>query len=426
MICQFIREGDFEPAKALLEGACNKRLGVELEQDYLDALGKYLVEYALYLQCSGDRDYFNDELMADIKHAAHSIMKYRNTDDQPGHSGIMQKSNTLDNGLDFLVVDNFSTLHGLVAYKYICESFADEKETAWAQGQMQLLNKSFNQALDFCMERRGVDWYMASFDDDIHFWKRGYDGNWLGTTLMMSTFPYDAMLQGMDLEGTWKQAFDRTIENSIELRDKSDYDIPPRSWGAWWGHEYGTPYNAGMALQMMFSEKHRTHVIESLEFLLDNQSSPYQWGESFDRGLNEDDWTAPAADYESWALGFIRQALLEACISVKTDGQLIIGRAIPDRWMTADSAIEWKDVRINGGKKLDFRIESQENYITLSLDGDRPDGDIVFNLPLFVENITEVIVDGNACSSYDNSLGTITAQASAKNIKVAIRKNVTA
>lgn len=407
MVDQFIREGDFEIAKRIMASEYYQRLGRELEQNYLDAIPKYIIPFALYLQLSGDKKYFTPEVMKNIKETAHRIHEHRDFKVEGAYNGIMNISHTLDNPLYYLVVDNFAALHGLAAYKYIAITLGNTEEAEWAEKEMINLNECFNRALDVSMKRREIDWYMSTFDDDSYFWKNGYDGNWIGTTLMMSTFPWDASLKGFNLGGTWKDAFDRSIDNALHLRDISPYKIPQRSWGAWWGNEYGACYNAGMGLQLLYSEKHRTEVINNLEFLMDNQTAPFQWGESFVRGKTENDWTHPATDYETWGLSFDKQALLEACISVSTDGTVIIGRGIPNHWLNEGSVVAWKDVLINDGKKIDFTIEAENNSVTLKIDGDKPDGKIIFNLPKFRENIAQVLADGKSTNSYNNSLGKI-------------------
>lgn len=409
MVTQFIREGDFELAKAIMESKYYQRLGRDLEQNYLDAIPKYLIPYALYLQFSGDRDYFTTEILQKIKMAAHLIDNHRNMVEDGGHFGIMNPSNTLDNGSNFLVVDNFAALHGLAAYRFISNYFGNWPEAAWATEKMNDLNKCFNTVLQHSMMRRKLDWYMAAFDDDAYFWKRGYDGNWLGTTLMMSTFPWNASLREFNLGGAWKDAFDRSIEQAIHLRDTSPYNIPPKSWGAWWGYEYGTCYNAGMGLQLLFSDKYRTLILDNIEFLLENQNAPFQWGESFGKGLTDTDWSFPATDYETWGMGFTRQAILEMCVAVKTNGDVIIGRGIPIRWSKPGNIIEWAEVPINNGKRLDFKLEFADKRVLLSLSGDDPEGNFLINLPVFVNNIALVSIDGKTSLQFDSTLGIVTA-----------------
>jgi len=423
MVDQFIREGDYDLAKSIMESGYYQELGMELEQSYLDAIPKYIIPYAKYLQISGDKAYFTPEIKDKIKAAAHLINKHRDFDAPPGHVGIMEKSNTLDNGADYLIVDNFAALHGLTAYRYFCQSIGDLEEAKWAEDEMIDLNNAFNAALENTMERRGVDWYMSAIDDDSYFWRQGYDGNWIGTSLMMSTFPWDASLQGFDLGGTWQDHFDKTMDHSIHLRNVSDYNIPEGSWGAWWGHEYGACYNAGMGLQLLISDKLRTEVIGNLEFLMENQSAPFQWGESFDRGLSVKDWTRPAADYETWGLSYDKQALLESNISVHANGSVIIGRGIPAHWLKRGAVIEWRDVRMNANRKMDFKIVVEKRYINLELSGDDPLGEIVFNLPLFVDNISKLTVDGEKSNMYDNSTGVVQVPPTTSKIRVKLKKS---
>jgi len=424
MVNQFIREGDFELAKGIMESEYYQRLGRELEQDYLDAIPKYIIPYALYLQFSGDVDYFTEEVKTNIKTAAHSIHDHRDFEADADHYGIMNKSNTLDNKSDYLIVDNFAALHGLAAYHYLSEYFGNTGEVKWAENEMKDLNKDFNNALDYSMARRGVDWYMSAFDDDSYFWIRGYDGNWFGTTLMMSTFPWNASLKGFDLGGTWKDGFGPTIDNALKLRKASPYNIPEGSWGAWWGHEYGACYNAGMGLQLLSSDKHRVLVIKNLEFLVNNQTAPYQWGESFDRGLNDQDWTRPATDYETWGLGYDKQALLESCLAVKTNGEIIVGRGIPLHWSKPGDTIEWKDVRINNNRKLDFKIAFEDTEVILELSGDRPQKNIIFDVPALVGNIAKVIIDGKEASSYDDATGQVVVPSNSSRVKVEFKHKI--
>jgi len=421
MVDQFMREGDVAVAKRMLESGYYQRLGHDLEQDYLDAIPKYLIPFASYLQVSGDRGYFAPDLMTKIKGVAHSIHEHRDFQVQGPYRGIMNKSHSLDNPPYYLVVDNFAALHGLAAYRYICSVLGENSEVAWADGEMEDLNSSLNRALAASMQRRNTEWYMSTFDDDSYFWKNGYDGNWITTSTMMSTFPWDAYLGGFNGGGKWKDAFDPSITEAKRLRDVSKYGIPQGSWGAWWGAEYGACYNAGMGLQLLFSDMHRTEVIRNLEFMLDNQCAPYQWGESFFGPKTKNDWTRPAADLETWGLSFVKQSILETCVSVKTDGTVIIGRGIPDNWLGEGSVVAWTNVRINGGKKLGFSITGEKGSVTLKLNGDIPGGKIVFDLPVFRNNTVSVEADGRSLKKDVAESGSIELPPYVKLVKVTLR-----
>jgi len=426
MVVQFIKEGDLEVARNIMESKYYQKLGKVLELDYLDAIPKYIIPYATYLQVSGDLDYFTPERRALLKENSRRIHAHREKQLKEelratGHYGIMDKSNGLDNGHDYMVIDNFAALHGLAAYEWLSKQFGDDKEAAWARAEMEDLNAGLNDALLHGMKRRGVDFYMSNIDDiggrKASFWQIGYSGNWIGTTLMMPTFPWGAQLKGFDLGGTWKDHFDRTIEHAMKIRNEHPV-IPEGSWGAWWGNEYGTVYNAAMGFQTLSSEKYRTLAIKNLEWLLENQTAPYQWGENFDKGFTDDDWTVPAHDYETWGLSFMKQALLEACVSVKTDGTVIIGRGIPNHWLKRGAVIAWEAVRVNDGRILDFSISAMEQSVTLKLEGDDPVGAVLFNLPAFVGNISKVVADGKAVKEFDVTRGIVELPATTREVTV--------
>jgi hypothetical protein len=418
MVDQFIRTGERELPKAIMASTYYERLGRELEQDYLDAIPKYIIPFATYLQLTGDRAYFTPQVKDAIRAAARAIHEHRDFKAEGAYRGVMEKSHSLDNPPYYVLVDDFAALHGLAAYRYIASAFGDSAEVSWAENEMDDLNRCFNTALQSSMTRRNVDWYMCTFEDDSYFWKNGYDGNWIATSLMMSTFPWDAVLLGMPAKGTWADAFDRTVEHAMTLRDTSRYGIPKGSWGAWWHHEYGAAYNVGMGLQLLFSDRFRTEVVNNITFLLDNQSAPFQWGESFDGPRSDSDWTRPAADLETWALGFDQQAIQEICASVRSDGTVIIGRGIPDEWLREDTPIEWKNVRINGGRKMDFAITTSAEFVTLTLKGDEPIGAVVFDLPVFQKGVKGVEVDGKALARTNAGPGAVILSKGARIVRV--------
>ncbi len=424
MVEQFIRDGYIDLAWRIMESGYYQELAYNPKQSYLDAIPKYIIPYATLWQVMNEEDratYFTDEIKNAVKDAANNIAAF-----MTGPDGLMAKSNTLDNGGDYLVVDNFAVMHGYAAYAYLCKEWGWAEQEAWANERAETINNALNSMLDESMERREVDWYMCALEDTSGFWTRYadgsviYDGNWLGTTFMMSTFPWDAVLRGYDLGGTWDEYLDASMDNAFALKDERG-DIPTDSWGAWWGHEYGAVYNVGMSVPLLYSDKYRTLTVKSYEWMLDNQCAPFQWGESFDKGQNDTDWCKPAAGYETWGLGFMRQGLLEATVSVKTDGTVIVGRGIPNEWLTSGTDIAWQNVQINNGRKFDKLTISTPNSKTvkLSLTGDDAVGNIELNLPALMNNIKAVSV-----GSFDNATGTVTVPADTKELTVTLLQSL--
>jgi len=394
MVIQYVLEGNWEVAREIMAGDSYRTLskGVPVGNKYNDTGPKFITSMAQYLQTTGDRDYFTDKLLATIENCAHTVndMRAEQLDESlrgTGAYGLIEKGGTLDNHNNYLLVDNFAALHGFQAYQYICEQFGMQKEAAWAAETAADLNKCLNDALDISMKEMGEDWYFAYFNSDINELSIKGPGNWLGTSLMMSSFPWNAYLKGFNLSGTWKDHFDHSIEKWMSKA--RDLGLPDGSFGAWWAFPAGSVYNAGMAMPLLYSDKYRTYPVKSIEWLLDVQSVPYNWGESF-RIFKEGDWTMPTIGLETWGLGFIRQTMLQLCVSVHADGTIILGRGITDEWLNSGKAIAWKNVRINNSKKIDFSIQKTDNEINIYLKGDKAEGNILVDIPMCVNNMASV------------------------------------
>jgi len=391
MVIQYIIEGQWDIARKIMEGATYERLskGVLRKEKYNDAVPKYLMTMAQYLQTSGDVKYFTDDLFAKIKSCATAVHDMRKDQLSPDLKdkrayGLILKGNTLDNGNEYLIVDNFAALHGFAAYKYLCDKLGKPSEAQWAEKEMEDLNNCLNNALDISMKAKDIDWYNACFSFDYDSVLVSGPGNWFGTTLMMPSFPWNAYLKGFALGGTWKTHFDKSVEKWLE--HGKAIGCEDGSFGAWWGAKYGAVYNAGMGMPLLYSDKHRTLVAQSIEWMLDNQSAPYQWGESFHKPHPASDWTRSAVDLETWGLGFIRQSLLQLCVSVHVDGTVILGRGIPDHWLNSGKAIAWNNVYVNNGKKINFSIRKDKDKIFIRLEGDNIDGKIEVDLPVLKGN----------------------------------------
>lgn len=398
MVIQYILEGNWDIARNIMEGATYERLstGKLTKEAYLDAIPKYLITMAQYLQMTGDINYFDGNHFSKLKKCVRAVCLMREgqmneESKQKGVYGLIQKGHTLDNNAKtYLIVDNFAALHGFAAYKYICHSLGKNEEVKWITKEMDDLNNCLNAAIQKSTSEVNTDWYNACFSFDMDYHLSSGPGNWLGTTFMMPSFPWNAYLKGFDLKGSWAELLDNSVAKWIEVARNSD--CPEGSLGAWWGAKYGSVYNTGMVMPLLYSQKYRTMVSLSIEWLLQNQTGPYIWGESFHKPEPLSDWTRPEVDLETWGLGFLRQAMLQMCLSAHVDGTLIIGRGIPNEWLNSEKSIAWKNIRINEGKKVDLRIQKIGKTIKILLAGDDTKGNIVIDFPLCVSNIKNVSV----------------------------------
>lgn len=394
-IDQWMREGDCDFARKALDDPYYRTLNTTNYKyvNYIDTIGKYLLPAAEYLRVTGDKSYFTPERVVDMKKAAKNIHATRVLED-PAHPGLMAKSQDFENwaeGGDYLLCDNWGALHGLQAYKYICDYLGDNEEAKWAAAEMEDMNDCLNKAIEKCCLENNTPYYFGAFDKETLDRYRESNYSWVPYSGALSTFPWGAYLKGFELGGAWKDRFDVSIEYALRERDKKR--IPDGSWGSWWGQvTYGSAYNASAGLQCLFSDKYRTEAIKNVEFMARNQCAPFQWSEAYEfKGV--DQWVGmytPPVDYgnyECWGYSFAKQALLQACASVKTDGTLILGRGVPNHWMYQGSVIEWVNITINKNKKISFRIRTEQQSLDLELWGDVPDGEILLNLPILQNNI---------------------------------------
>lgn len=396
---QFIREGDYDLGKQILGSDYYRVLNSSDIADwgglnYMDTIGKFMLPYAQYLQNTGDLAWFDDDLRAFLRRAARNIHDCRVFGD-PEHEGLMRKGEDFENWSDdgdYLLCDNWAALHGLQAYRYIVTRLDIEEEIAWAEAEIDSLNDALNAALDRTRERRGIDHYLGAFDDLTYLrYTRGSFYSWVAYAGALSTFPWGARLKGFDRGGTWQDKFDASIAWALHERDRRV--VPDGSWGAWWSHvTFGSTYNASAGLQCLASATYRTEALKNVEFLYENQCAPFQWSEAFeDKG--RDQWVGmylpqeSYGNYESWGTSFSKQAILQACISVQTDGTVIIGRGVPDTWLKPGDVIEWAGVNINDGRVMNFTLTSTGREIHAQFTGDDPQGPIVIDLPAMAHNV---------------------------------------
>jgi hypothetical protein len=420
---QFMREGDYERGKRILQSRYFKLLNAtSWDVNYLDTIGKYMLPYAEYLRSTGDLAFFTPALREELKTAARNIHHCRVFDD-PAHYGLMKKSQDFENWEgDYLVCDNWSALHGLQAYKYLCDRWNDAEESQWAANEIKDLNDCLNKALEQTCARRKTDYYLGAFDDAT---LRSYSDSfysWVPYSGALSTFPWGACLKGFELGGIWKDKFDASLRFALEEKEKRG--IPAGSWGAWWGQiTYGSTYNSSAGVQCLFSDQYRTEPIKNLEFLLHNQCAPFQWSEAFEYKGREQ-WVGmytpqvSYGNYESWGANFSKQALLQACISVKTDGTVIVGRGIPNHWLRPGDVIEWSNVNVNDNHKINFRIGSEGGEVKFQVWGDSPNGSVQLNLPGFKNNIASV-----DAGTADNETGLVTLSPTMTSVTVKLKRS---
>ena len=123
-------------------------------------------------------------------------------------------------------------------------------------------------------------------------------------------------------------------------------------------------------------------------------------------------WTRASAD--------ANLVLLDSLIAERGDGTLIIGRWVPNNWVTSRQTIAVTNVPISGGHHLGVTVTTGGSAsVTLTLTGDTPAGPILFQLPAFVNNIAR-----SSAGAVNRATGTVTLSTSTRTVTVTMRHGV--
>jgi hypothetical protein len=425
IVQQYIKLGDYATAKKIMSAAPFQAIpDTWVDNGYLDAALKFAEPFDLYQRLANDPGFFTPAVRTLIRNSAHKISNYVVTAAGDPHRGLVQISNDFDNARDgsqgdYLINDEFAAIYGLRAYQNLANAFSRTDSTwageaSWAASTASGINTALDNYLESqTFKRIGGRHYYACLDQCA--FATSYTGNYLGTTWLMSSLPWDGALAGNTLGGTWRDTFDDTNYAAFGARDSQAPGIPPHSWGAWWSdYGYGNTFNAGSGVQLLAASdvNLRTEAMSDLEWLLANQSAPMQWGESFSRGS----WSTPLADNNAYGLASTQKAIAETSVSVTADGTAIIGRGLPTSWITSGKPTSWTRVPVGGGATIGFTMTPLPgNKVQLTLKGNAHTA-VRFELPLFVGNITAA-----SSGTVDSAHGTVALPAGTSSTVVTVR-----
>ena len=156
--------------------------------------------------------------------------------------------------------------------------------------------------------------------------------------------------------------------------------------------------------------------------MLDNtQSSPFGWWESINAPVISA-WEGihpgggAGACPHMWGQSFATSALLDALVAEKSDGSVLVGRGIPNNWVSTGQVIELTNYPLNDNKRMGFRIEALPGtQVLLTLTGDLPAGKVIFALPVFINNIQSA-TGGSA----DSASGEVTLEHGTRSVTVSL------
>ena len=338
---------------------------------YPDARWKYSYPFALYLMKTGDTDLLR-RMLPQIRENTHAIEADR------AENGLMRRTNAIDS-LGAWTVDNWSALTGLSAYYFICTELDETAEAAWARAQYDSLLSAWTERFAALREKTGIRYIPMSMTESNETGPRAdvRDANALSMCLF-GRWAWDGFLFGMPQPqalGAWiDETYDYVEKRRAAVSDSPyNYGGYPHGW-------YCSAYNAGYGSAALRGDRHRAAAIEAYRFMIAHaMSGPYAWWEGVHPPKADSPWDRPHASGgggscpHMWGQATATKALLDALISEKADGTLILCRGIPQSWRCAGSRIRVLRMPVCGGR-VDFSVsfgEKTQLELTGSVGGRR-------------------------------------------------------
>lgn len=424
LLTQGFTADDTTTAKALL---LRLRDVVGTQAQYDDGIWKYSWPWAVYLQKTGDRGFVRQHFFhpgpkgakkePSIEDSAHAIAKART-----GPGGIIEKTNDIDaNG--YWTIDDYSALMGLASYRWLAHRIGATHEYHWATRQYASLLQSVNKTLDGTTKRLHLHYLPCSMVESNadNRCKAAKDANW-AAPMLFGRWAWDGYLFGAKITGPGKRLIDPTYRYGFgRLKGK----LPANTYGGYGTTEYSTGYNAGYGEWGLAGRAYRSQAIKGYEFMIDRtQSGPYSWWESVS-APKKSAWAGShpgsggGASPHAWGAADANLALLASLVTERGDGQLVVGRGVPKRWIGGRTPIRVTHVPIAGGQRLGIRITPRGRHVRLQLTGHEPRGSVLFQLPAFLGNVAR-----SSAGHVDSHSGTVRLSRSTRSVVVTLKHRV--
>jgi hypothetical protein len=342
-------------------------------------------------------------------------------------TGILKSTWDIDdNGL--WTWDNESALTGFACYKYVSKLKGNNVEVKNAEKAFSTLLTNINNRLNEMSAESEIDYIPASLEFPNekmpHVMKKG-SSFW--ATPFWFGMNWDTYLAGGKYEGPILDRIDNTYNWGFSKMKNEGY--APHNIGTWveYGNGLSSAYNASFCISGLLSKNYRQEPIKAYQFMLENgQSAPYGFWEMFQAPDPKNTWSGkhPAEEPNwfscphQWGQAGATQALLDALVAEFYDGKLIVGRGYLDQWCTKGKVTELNNFPISNNGRTNIRIEFIEsNKVQLTISGDKPKNKILFNLPIFENNIVST-----TAGKIDNVLGQVVLEPKTEKVIVTLKK----
>jgi hypothetical protein len=402
MVVNLINAGDLTYARDYLQNL--------FQDEYPDAGYKYSWPWALYLQKTGDTAYLSANFTK-IHDFAHSIQS-----SATGPGGTMKSSNAID-AQGYWTVDNQAALLGLLAYKYIADKLGNTTESTWATATYSSLFAAINKQLQNTITTNNLGYLPCATNvaNSANVCGATNNANW-ASTFLFGNWNWNGLLFGAAPTGPMATMIDTTYDYGFAHLSGLD----PHTYGGYPG--YSTGYNAGYGEAGLASTRHRAEGIYGYEFMINNtQSGPFSWWEGIP-SAGATNWTpgnhatsGTGSSPHMWGQATASKVLLDSLIAEKSNGQIIVGRGLPNEFLRSGARVQAANVPVAGGNRTGVTITSTGNTVTLTLSGSSPAGGAVFSVPAFIGNIAST-----TAGTVDNANGTVTLAAGTTSVTVTL------
>jgi hypothetical protein len=397
------------------------RYVIGTQTQYDDGVWTYPWVWAIYLLKTGDLSFVKANFDTQgpsgttepsIKDTAHLIAA-----DRTGPGGIMEKTNDIDaNG--YWTIDNYEALMGLWAYHWLAQQLGNTSEENWAASEYSSLLAATNKTLAATISSYHLTYLPCSMTEPNtgNRCTNAEDANW-AAPFLFGRWAWDGYLFGAPLSGPGISLIDATYSYGFaRLAGK----LPPGTFGGYPTQYFSTAYNAGYGEWGLASTGYRDQGIVSYQFMIaSGQSGPYSWWESQQFPNPGSPWagTHPengnGSSPHAWGMANANMVLLDSLAAQRSDGSLVIGRGVPESWVSSGQVISLANFPTTDDKHLELTIRTNGASVTLTLSGDHPSGPVLFQLPAFVGNVART-----SAGAVDERTGTVTLPPAVRSVTV--------
>jgi hypothetical protein len=421
ILANLFTQGYTTDAHALLDRA---RYVSGNQPQYLDGVWTYPWVWAIYLLKTGDTSFVKANFATEgpggktepsIEDTAHLIAA-----DRTGPDGIMEETNDIDaNG--YWTIDNYEALMGLWSYHWLAQQVGNTSEASWAATQYSSLLAAVNKTLNATIAASHLNYLPCSMIEPNtgNRCVNAEDANW-AAPFLFGRWAWDGYLFGAPLNGPGLNLIDATYKYGFA---RLAGQLPPNTFGGYPTQYYSTAYNAGYGEWGLASNDYRDQGILSYQFMIANgQSGPYSWWESQRFPNPGSPWTGthPEAGNGSsphaWGIANANMVLLDSLAAQRSDGSLVVGRGVPNAWVSSGQVISLASFPTTNGRHLGLKISTSGKTVTLTLTGDAPSGPVLFQLPAFVNAIAHA-----SAGTVNEATGTVTLPPTLRTVTVQLR-----